>query len=619
MEFKFKTLFAALAIAVIGLVSCKPDPIPGGEKPDDKPEAGFSNVVNSYENKSVSQHGSTVSIKFDAVGAWTASVKLNPEKDHYGKEWASVNENTLSGEAKNGATVRIKIEKNNASDERKVELWLAVEGYEPKLAATLTQAPAGETADAAMNEHLNTFMHNILLEDYLWNEEYAKLGHDLTVPYNEFLSDHLLALGEVNIEDGGYYKAVQANSGQRFIYSSLVEVQPVTRAAQVAGLGFGPFLSTALSDGGQEMGIAPAYVRRGSPAEKAGLRRGDIIYAVNGQRLTTANYRNYMSSLYYNPAGGYNFDFLRFEANDQGGYSLNAFKSGETAYAGAHIFDPVLFASVLKDQDNEATKIGYLVYETFDVTSQEFLVETIEQFAAEGITDLILDLRFNYGGAVAQSRWLSGCIAGEANWDKTFCTVEFNDGETENWTFGKGYTTETDNLGLPKDLKLNRLWVIGSYNTASAAELVINSLRGIDFEVRFIGSQTEGKNVGMNVSQVEYRGRHFNFQPITFWVKNAKGFGDYKDGFLPDANYAVNNDNASMSDDYDNVFPYSFADWGNMDYNIALQWAYCDITGKPRWSKEPNTKSVSGFDLTPVDFQQMEIPADKAGNLIFNN
>ncbi len=148
---------------------------------------------------------------------------------------------------------------------------------------------------------------------------------------------------------------------------------------------------------------------------------------------------------------------------------------------------------------------------------------------------------------------------------------------------------------------------------------MINSLRGIDFEVRFIGSQTEGKNVGMNVSQVEYRGRHFNFQPITFWVKNAKGFGDYKDGFLPDANYAVNNDNASMSDDYDNVFPYSFADWGNMDYNIALQWAYCDITGKPRWSKEPNTKSVSGFDLTPVDFQQMEIPADKAGNLIFNN
>ncbi len=607
----------AAAFAVFGIVSCEePAPVvPDDEDPPVvKPESGISNVVNSYEDKSVSYLGCSVSIKFDAAAAWTAAVKPSPETDASGNEWATINANTVSGEAKKGATVRISIKQNKTVEERTVELWVTVEGFEPELVATLNQASSGSTVDAAMNTELNTFMHNILKEDYLFADAYNKLDVDLTVSYNEFLSTHLLAMGDVNVEDGGYYKPVQNNSGQRYIYSNLVEVQPVTKAAQVSGLGFGPFISTALAEGSSDMGIAASYVRRGSPAEKAGMRRGDIIYSVNGTRLTTSNYRNYMNTLYANPSGQYQFEFLRFEANETGGYDKNAYASG-TAYAGAHIFDPILHASVLSYEENPAIKIGYLVFETFDLNSQDFLVETIEEFVKVGITDLILDLRFNYGGAVAQSRWLSGCIAGQKNWDKTFCKVVFNDGETENWTFEKGYTTATDNLGLPEDLGLERLFVIGSYNTASASELLVNSLRGIDFPVKLIGSSTEGKNVGMNVSQTEYKGRHFQFQPVTFYVRNAKDFGDYADGFLPDE--YVNNDNTDLTDDADNVFPYSFSDWGNMDFNIALQWAYCDITGKPRWTHTP-TKSQS-FIPSPVDFQPMDIPLEKAGNLIYNN
>ncbi len=620
MNFNFKTFFAAAAVALSVFVSCQEpvEPVsPDEGNQGEDTESGISNVVNSYEEKKVSQHGATISIKFDAAAEWAASVRTVPEKNEYGKEWAKVNSNTASGEAKKAATVRITIEENNTAEERKVNVWVTVKGYNPKRIATLTQAAEGVAVDAEMNMSLNTFMHDILKDDYLFADAYNAHNVDLTVQYSDFLPTHLLALGDVNIEDGGYYKPVQNNAGERFIYSILVEVLPVTRAGQVAGLGFGPFISTALAENSQDMGLAASYVRRGSPAEKAGMRRGDIIYSVNGTKLTTANYRNFMNSLYVNPSGQYKFSFLRYEDNGKGGYTLNSYESGN-AYAGPHIFDPVLHASILRDPDNPATKIGYFVYETFDLTSQDFLEETVDSFIKEGITDLILDLRFNYGGAVSQSRWLSGCIAGAANWDKTFCKVVFNDGKTENWTFGNGYTAETDNLGRPKDLNLKRLFVIGSYNTASASELVINSLRGVDFPVRLIGSSTEGKNVGMNVSQTEYKGRHFQFQPVTFWVRNAKDFGDYKDGFKPDE--YVNNDNALMTDDADNVFPYSFSDWGNMDYNIALQWAYCDITGKPRWTHAPKTKSSSSvFELIPVDFQPMTVPADKAGNLIYGN
>ena len=608
-------LIATVFTVVVSAVSCQKgnlDDENAGEKPED---TGISNVKCTYDDKDVSYLGATVSVKFDASASWTAHLELltSPEE-----EWARINSSTVSGEGKTNRTVRIAFDENKSVEERRLELWVTVEGYDPECVVELVQAASGTSADAELNEVLNTYMHDILKEDYLFKDAYNAQEIDLTINYKDFLPEHLLYLGDVNEEDGGYYRTSHSNSGQRFIYTNIVEVQPIsaisTKAVQTGGLGFGPFMSSSLPDNPSLMCIATSYVRRGSPAEQAGLRRGDMIYAVNGTQLTTGNYLNYMTGLYQNPTGTFSFSFLRFEPNGKGGYALNSYDT-QAVSAQAHIYDPVLHASILTDPDNSATRIGYLVYESFDLNSQEFLEETIDEFVAAGITDLILDLRFNAGGAVAQSRWLSGCIAGAASYDKTFTQVVYNDGKTENWTFGYGYNNDTDNLGLPTDLGLSSLYVITSYNTASAAELVISSLKGIDFPVKMIGCRTEGKNVGMTVSETTYKGRRFQFSPVTFWVRNAKGWGDYKDGIEPDE--YVNNDNGSYADDADNVFPYSFGDWGNMDYNIALQWAYCDITGKARWTHTPD--AAKACSMTPVDMQPATRAQGRFGNLNYNN
>ena len=614
-------LFSMLLLVAGFAVACEKDVIEEEnnnnntpEPPVEQPvESGISNVSNSYADKEVSYRGATISVKMDLSAAWSASLELldSPEK-----EWAAISSSTQSGAAKKGATVRIAFEENEETVTRTAELWVTVEGFEPERVAVLTQAASGMNADAKINEALNSYMHEILKEDYLFNDAYNAQNIDLKVAYNEFLGKHHLSLGEVNVEDGGYYRSTQPNPGERFIYTNIVEVQPVTRAIETGGLGFGPFISTALAENSTLMGLAPAYVRRGSPAEAAGLRRGDIIYAVNGTELTTSNYRNYMTSLYQDPSGSYKFSFLRFEMNGNGGYDLNAYESG-AARASVHVYDPVLHASVLADPDDPSVKIGYMVYESFDLNSQDILEQTIAEFSAAGITELILDLRFNAGGAVAQSRWLSGCIAGESNYSKTFTKVVYNDGSTEDWKFNYGYNNDTDNLGLPTDLGLDRLYVITSYNTASAAELVISSLKGIDFPVKMIGCRTEGKNVGMTVSETTYSGRRFQFSPVTFWVKNAKDWGDYKDGIAPDE--YVNNDNTLSTEAADNGFPYSCSDWGPLAYIIALQWAYCDITGKPRWTHSPETKSASTVSFVPVDFQPMELVNERYGNLLYDN
>ena len=582
------------------------------EKPNDDPEQEpedeiiplVTNVHNPNSEKLVSYRGETITVKFDASAAWKASLvlKTTPEK-----EWVAITSKT-EGTAKKGCSVRMAFEKNSSEEDRVVELWVEGEGYEPSCIAILTQAASGTSSSARLNETLNSYMHEILKENYLFKDAYNAKDVDLTVDFTDFLNTHLLALGEVNEEDGGYYKMHQASPGERYIYSSIQEVMNLqTKSAVTGGFGFGPFLSTALdASANPVMGITPAYVRKGSPAESAGLRRGDIIYKVNGTTLNMDNYLDYMGTLTQEMSGTYAFEFLR----DVNGEFMSYMS--EPVTAGIYDYNPVLHSSVLGDSG-----IGYLVYESFDYYSQEHLEEAVNNLKASGIKELVLDLSFNSGGSVAQARWLAGCIAGAANGRKTFANAVYADGSNENWTFDYGYTNDVDDLGLPVDLGLKRVYVVCSYNTASAAELIISSLKGIDFDIRTIGSCTEGKNVGMTVTETTAGGRRFQFSPVTFRLYNAKGWCDYADGIVPDA--VVNNDNGVIDDDYDYLFPYSFADWGDVEHRSPLQVAVLDILGASENASAAKVGAKSAYCPRPVAVQPLKREPDRYGNLVYKH
>ena len=137
----FTSLFFALILMCA--VSCGEDPIqPDG--PVEK-EDGITNIDNSYADRTVTYRGATITVKFDAAAAWTAELKL---KTDAASQWAVINPNSVSGEAKKQASVRIAFEKNNGSEERSAELWITAEGYDPMCVATLTQA-----ASSAVDEY----------------------------------------------------------------------------------------------------------------------------------------------------------------------------------------------------------------------------------------------------------------------------------------------------------------------------------------------------------------------------------------------------------------------------------------------------------------------------------
>lgn len=618
-----------LMIVALGLASCS------------AVDFGISEIENPREDKMITIYGETVSVNFVADGPWYAELELQGEG-----EWATISQ--MKGfEAAGPGIVRVRFSKNDTESERVAELYVMVRGKERMLVATFTQA-AGENI-SALSATLNEIMDKRLREDYLWADDYAKLTIDKTINYDKFLYTHLTQLGDINIEDGGYYRGYSSAAGERYIYSYISEVTttkaPIaTKAGELTstyGLGIGPLFASIYESGTDYIGLTVGYVYPDSPAEQAGLRRGDTIYKLGGTRITKSNYQGYMQELFYSPTGTYEIGFARYEANEAAErYDLVQDKKVQVT-AATYGYNPILYAAILSNQevseDNSASDlppfcIGYMASESFDSSAQEVLEYQIQQFIDNGITELILDLRYNVGGEVQQSRYLASSIVGRSYDDQIFFKAKFRDGKIENWPFRSG-PSDSDALGVAPAMNLKRLWIIMSENTASASELIINALRGVDFPVTLIGSQSEGKNVGMEVTHELVNGRRFEFAPITYWGLNAKDEYAPKDGFMPDTGNLINNQNGSYQDDIDNMFPYSFGDWGNFDFNIPFYCCFCDILGleRPDYQAGVLKSGIAGQNMMkisareicrgvePVGVSQLRPEVGRFGNVIYRD
>lgn len=568
---------------------------------------GLDSIENPRADKLVSKYGETVSVTFQADGAWTAALELKT-----GEGWAEISQ-IKGNEAAGKGTVRINFSANEG-DERSAELYVSVEDREPELAAVFTQA-AGESI-SGLSAYLNDYMHKRLLEEYLWADEYAGLDVDMKASYDQFLPVNLGRM-RTNNEDGGYFRDNTANPGQRYIYSQISEVTSTktyvaTRSGSLPsayGLGIASFYASLMEQGKDAIMLTVSYVYPDSPAAEAGLRRGDCIFNVNGIRLTQSNYETVASELTDRPDGSYDIRFLRFDPDEaQGKYVLNEYSV--SVAPGTFGYNPVIYSDVMSVG---GVKIGYMVLESFDSSTQPALEKVLGEFIEAGIDEFILDLRFNTGGEVQQSRYLASSIAGRGFDDMTFCDLQFNDGSLETWKFRSG-PNEVDKLGVAPEIPgLDRLWVIMSERTASASELIINGLEGVGFSTVLIGSRSEGKNVGMVVSQTVYEGRRFEFAPVTYRALNAEGESGPHDGFTPHEGFEMNNQNTSTSDDLDNMFPYSFGDWGNIDFNIALQYACAGIYG----SVSSSVRSYPSPFIHVAPLPEKERPLGRFGNAVY--
>lgn len=235
-----------------------------------------------------------------------------------------------------------------------------------------------------------------------------------------------------------------------------------------------------------------------------------------------------------------------------------------TMQAGNFISTPIQFVRSLPVNGEN---VGYIFFNHHIAIAQEQLIEAVQTFATEGVTDLVLDLRYNSGGLLKLSSQLAYMVAGSANTrDQIYYSTQFNDKyPTTNpftrepnepipfidFTLDYSSTEETNEEPLPT-LDLDRLFVLTTSHTCSASEALINGLRGVDLEVIQIGTTTCGKPFGFYPTD----NCGTTYFTINFTGENAKGFGEYADGFSPaDAGQIgdINLPGCSVTDDFNHA------------------------------------------------------------------
>ena len=172
--------------------------------------------------------------------------------------------------------------------------------------------------------------------------------------------------------------------------------------------------------------------------------------------------------------------------------------------------------------DVRGSRVGYIFFRNFVSPSIEALNTAFDQLLADGVTDLVLDLRYNGGGFVDVARHLGGLIGGSGTAGQVFIAFQHNDKNA-------GRDSELLFEDKPNALDLPRLVVITTGSSASASEGVINGLRPF-MNVTVVGDRTFGKPVG------QY-GFDFCVKvlfPVSFATVNALGEADFFNGFPAD-------------------------------------------------------------------------------------
>lgn len=272
------------------------------------------------------------------------------------------------------------------------------------------------------------------------------------------------------------------------------------------------------------------YILPGSDAASKNINRGDFFYAINNTPLTVSNYKSLLANENYT---------LNLADYDGGNITPNGNSVSLTKTAFTE--NPV---HLKKTFTIGSKKIGYLMYNGFYSQYESELNDAFIYFASEGITHLILDLRYNSGGSVATATRLASMITGQFNnqifgkqkWNYKIESIYGSNSED----LLNRFTTTLGNGANIQSLNLSKLYVLTSKKTASASELVINGLTPY-INVTQIGDATTGKNVGSitlydspNFRKQNVNPNHnYAMQPIVLKIANKNNFSDYTNGLQP--------------------------------------------------------------------------------------
>lgn len=259
----------------------------------------------------------------------------------------------------------------------------------------------------------------------------------------------------------------------------------------------------------------------GAPGLAAGLDRGDEILAIGTSSATLRNVS----------------DIIASEGTSGVSAALGASTAGLTRVLRISRNSVVREVTVTKADFNlpavstrygvqviqdGSRRIGYLNLRTFISSADTPMREAFASFRAAGITEFIIDFRYNGGGLVSTAELLGNLLGGNRASTDVFSALRFRTSKASN---------DETTLFTPRAESVSpvRIAFIGTGASASASELVINSLAPYyNSNLALVGANTFGKPVGqiaVDRSTCDDRVRVVAFRSV-----NARGAGDYYSG-----------------------------------------------------------------------------------------
>ena len=396
--------------------------------------------------------------------------------------------------------------------------------------------PSTVNPDGSADVEVQDFMWKAMNFWYFWQANVDDLADDRFVNTAEGRAEYTSFLDSENNPAEFFENKLQYiedrfsfyNSDYRELTNSLAGI------SKSNGLEFG---LVRFQDSDEVFGFV-RYIIPNSNAATADIQRGDLFTGVNGTTLTIDNFEE----LLFTGSDTYTLNMADFVNGDIVPNETEVVLTKEQELAE----NPILIS---KSFEIGGENIGYIMYNQFTNEYDDQLYSAVQALKSAGITNLIMDLRYNPGGSVNTTRLLASMIYG-TNTSDVFLRKRYNDKLQEQFNDSQLEVYFTDKIGGQSinTLGLSKLYVLTSASSASASELLINSLEPY-IDVIQIGDVTRGKNE-FSTTMVDDRDNSYLYtpsrvnkinpnnqwaiQPLIGRNENAEGFSDYTDGLQPD-------------------------------------------------------------------------------------
>lgn len=304
----------------------------------------------------------------------------------------------------------------------------------------------------------NDYVYKALHDSYLWRE---------SVPF----------LDSTDIYDSPE-ELLSSLKNENDFFSNIIDLKKANGFfgnGKFYNFGFIPFL-IQLKNGKEALAVV--FVYPNSPAQKAGLKRGDIITKIDNLRTSASNLKRIKRKLKKDKR-------ITFTFWTKG----KRYKKRIIKYAYS-----VHTISNVKIYHIKNKKVGYMVLSDFISSERDEIDHLFGKFKSAKVDELIIDLRYNGGGDTTIADHIASLIGGTNLSNKVSTNYIF----TPKYS-NLNYTSYFEDFNR-NQLNLNRLIVITSERTCSASEQLIKNLRASsnNMEVIQIGQQTCGKPYAYN-------------------------------------------------------------------------------------------------------------------------